>query len=160
MEASVVAPENSSYCAGGLTSRRASAIGVCSPPLDTVEEGADAEAAAEAEAAAARGRHAARTLSMTKDAVALGGSLTLAGIDLAKRQANWSWGWTKTAVKGAVDYLHEQGHVEEGTPASSLLRGTETFLHRAHTVRSVTGSTLYVFSQASTTTTITTRFSV
>ena len=75
---------------------------------------------------------------MTKDAVALGGSLTLAGIDLAKRQANWSWGWTKTAVKGAVDYLHEQGHVEEGTPASSLLRGTETFLDRAHTVRSVT----------------------
>ena len=64
-------------------------------------------------------------LSMTKDAVRISATMSAVGFDMAKRNTDFGFGITKAFMRSASAFLHENGHVEEGTSASSFLRATE-----------------------------------
>ena len=71
-------------------------------------------------------------LSMTKDAVRISATMSAVGFDIAKRNTDFGFGMTKAFIQSANAFLHENGHVEEGTSASSFLRATEVLVDRAH----------------------------
>ena len=67
-------------------------------------------------------------LSMTKDAVRISATMSAVGFDIAKRNTDFGFGLTKAFMRSASAFLHENGHVEEGTSASSFLRATEVMV--------------------------------
>ena len=69
---------------------------------------------------------------MTKDAVRISATMSAVGFDIAKRNTDFGFGLTKAFMRSASAFLHENGHVEEGTSASSFLRATEVMVDRAH----------------------------
>ena len=73
-------------------------------------------------------------LSMTKDAVRISATMSAVGFDIAKRNTDYGFGMTKAFMRSANAFLHENGHVEEGTSVSSFLRATEVMMERAHRV--------------------------
>ena len=73
-------------------------------------------------------------LSMTKDAVRISATMSAVGFDIAKRNTDYGFGMTKAFMRSANAFLHENGHVEEGTSASLFLRATEVMMDRAHRV--------------------------
>ena len=67
-------------------------------------------------------------LSMTKDAVQMGGTMSSVGFGFARKQQNFGFTMAKSFFRTATEFLHENGHVEEGSGSSRFLRAARRVL--------------------------------